>query len=473
MRVRILAAVVLLLAGSSAVSILVLRSVLLDRLEEEITVDLSQEVEEFELLLGGIDPRTARSFDDLASLFDVYFSREVPDEGESILAFVERRLYRSEIDDAAVTPDRVDDAVRFWLSLDERAAGERETGAGRVRYHALPLERGGQRGLFVVANFPAFERGEITGAVRTQAVTQAVMIVVASLIGLGLAGRVLRPLRSLADTARTISETDLTRRIPMHGRDEASRISGAFNDMLSRLEQAFVAQRTFLDEASHELRVPLTVIRGHVEILELIDDPDERGETITVIINEIERMSRIVDDLLLLARAERPGFLSLEHVDLGELTADVHRKAAVLAARDWQLESRADCTIVGDGQRLTQAMMQLAQNACQHTADGVTIRIGSRLDGDRAVLWVHDDGPGIPPADAAAIFERFVKGRSSDGSGLGLSIVSAIAEAHGGRARVAPGVGNGARFEIRLPAPAAGTGSGDGRGTPGQPPAQS
>jgi two-component system, OmpR family, sensor kinase len=453
MRVRILAAMVVLLAGSSAVSIVVLRNSLLERLDETVKVELRQEAEEFQLLASGLDPRTGEPFgDDLQAIYDLYFQREVADVGESLLAFVGHLLYRSERAAGVVEPAKLKGAIAYWQSLEEREEGRLETPVGLVRYVALPLTERNQDGLFVVVNFPAFERSDIDDAVRTQALTQFGTILLAALLGLGLAGRVLRPLRSLADTAQTISETDLTRRIPVRGHDEASRIAGGFNDMLERLERAFTAQRQFLDDASHELRAPLTVIRGHIEQLEFEADAEERSAAITLVMGEIERMSRIVEDLLLLAKAERPDFFTMEPVHIAELTTDVYRKAAVLCTRGWRLESTADAVIRADGQRLTQAMMQLAQNACEHTADGASIRIGSQVEDGLVRLWVHDSGAGVPPVDAERIFERFVKGSDRPGgSGLGLSIVAAIAKAHGGYARLGPDTAQGARFEIVVP----------------------
>jgi signal transduction histidine kinase len=451
MRVRIVLAVVLLLAGSAAASILVLRGVLLNRLDEEIQENLRREVEEFELLLSGLDPRTGEPFGDLEAIFDVYFSREVADEGESLLAFVGQRLYESARAEGAVEADRIEETIDYWLSLRSREEGERDTPAGHARYLAVPLEVGDQTGLFVVANFPALERSEINDAVRTQAFTQFATIAVASLVGLLLAGRVLRPLRSLADTAQSISETDLTRRIPVRGDDEASRIAVAFNDMLERIETAFATQRQFLDNVSHELRAPLTVIRGHVELIDSEEDPEELRSTIAVVTDEIERMNRLVEDLLVLARAERPGFVSLEPVDIAELTEELYRKSSVLCAREWTLVETANVVTLADAQLLTQAMLQLALNACQHTSDGTPVRMGSRVNDGYVCLWVHDLGPGVPIEDRERIFERFVKGpHRPEGSGLGLSIVAAIAQAHGGSARLTPAA-VGARFEIAVP----------------------
>jgi signal transduction histidine kinase len=454
MRVRIVVTLTLLLALSAAVSIALLRSALRDRLDEEITVGLQREAEEFALIANGTNPQTGEPFGtDFAAMFDLYFRREVPDEGETLLAFVDGELYHSEDADSAVPADQLGGARDYWLSLREREEGRLQTEAGVARYVAVPLRTDGHEALFVAANFPSVERNEIDDAVRTQAVVQFGMIIVATLLGIALAGRVLRPLSHLADTAQTISATDLTRRIPVRGEDEASRIATAFNEMLERIERSFATQRQFLDDASHELRSPMTVIRGHIELLELEDDPAEREAMIRVITDEIDRMNRIVEDLLLLARSERPGFLTMEPVPIAELIDDVHRRASVLCSRNWLVGSHPTATLIADRQLLTQALLQLAQNVCQHTPEGTTARIGASLEsGGRVALWIEDDGPGVPPDRASRVFERFVKGSElSEGSGLGLSIVAAIAEAHGGEARLAAGRQVGARFEVSVP----------------------
>jgi two-component system, OmpR family, sensor kinase len=453
MRVRIVLAVVLLLAMSAGVSIFLLRNVLLDRLDEEITVALHREVEELEIIAGDLDPQTGQPFgDDFAAAFDLYFEREVADEGETLLAFVDGRLYETKNSPSAVAADQLENAIAYWLSPTTPDEGTLDTGVGSARYLRVRLTEGTHDALFVAANFPASERDEINDAVRTQAIVQFGMIVIAALLGLALAGRVLRPLSRLADTAQTISATDLTRRISVRGQDEASRTATAFNDMVERIERANAAQRRFLDDASHELRSPMTVIRGHIELLPLEADPRERKAIVTVITDEIDRMNRIVEDLLLLARSERPGFLSIEPVDIAELTDDVHRRASVLCGRTWLLDRQARVVVRADRQLLTQAMVQYAQNVCEHTPPGVTARIGSTVSGNSVHLWIEDDGPGVPADQAPRVFERFVKGaHRPEGSGLGLSIVAAIAEAHRGRARLAPSVSGGARFEIVLP----------------------
>ncbi len=457
MRVRIVAVIIVLQLISAAGSVILLRAVLFDRLDDEVLVSLDNEAEEFLLLSEGVDPDTAEPFDgDLPALFDTYFGREVPDEGETLLAFVGDELYATVRATGAADSGELAEPIEYWQSLQEPERGTIETALGEARYVALPLTGQEEDGLWVAANFPELERAEIDDAVRTQGLIAALTLLVVTLVGLALAGRVLSPLRQLATTAQTISETDLTRRINITGRDEASQIAATFNDMLARLEQAFSTQRRFLDDTSHELRTPLTVIRGHLELLELSTSPEERRETVALVTDEIDRFTRLVNDLFLIAQAEHPDFLQTERLDLHDLTLEIHRKASVLAGRSWQLQSVADGIVTADRQRLTQAVLQLADNAVKYTEPGDVIRIGSARGARTVRLWVDDEGVGIPPQDEQRVFQRFARGRHDgtgpDGAGLGLAIVAAIAEAHHGQVRLVRRPGSGSRFEISFPA---------------------
>ena len=456
-RARILAACILLLAFSTLTSILIARQILHTRLGEEINSQFRQEIGEFRKLVGGRDPRTGAPFGtDVGAIFDVYFSRNVPDEGEVLLSLVRGRVYKWK---SAVGPaaDLVwaRDALRRWATLRRPDAGELQTDRGTLLYLALPIEgRGGEpTGTFVVANFPEEERQEIDNAIRIASQVSVAVFVLASLLAWGFAGRVLAPLRLLNETARSITETDLSRRIPVTSNDEVSRVTVTFNDMLDRLEAAFVTQRQLIDDAGHELRTPITVIRGHLELIG--DHPHERRETIALVIDELDRMSRIVNDLLLLAKSQEPDFLSLETVEVRSLASEVHAKAQALARREWTLQSEGNGVIVADRQRLTQAIMQLAQNAVQHTSDGDRVSLGSAMHDGEARFWVRDTGPGIPPEEQQSIFERFARGRGarrrSEGAGLGLAIVKAIAEAHSGRVELWSRPSAGAMFEIVVP----------------------
>ena len=238
----------------------------------------------------------------------------------------------------------------------------------------------------------------------------------------------------------------------MRGHDELAGLAVTLNAMLDRLERTLSSQRRFLDDAGHELRTPITIIRGHLELLE--DDPEEREATRVLLLDELDRMARMVNELILLAKAERPDFLQTAPVDVGPLTGELLTKASALAPRAWAIDSEAGGTIVADRQRLTEALMQLAQNAAEHTREGDEIALGSVVADGEARFWVRDTGTGIAPADQTQIFERFERRgpRSQDGGfGLGLSIVRAIAEAHGGRVELRSGLGEGATFTIVVP----------------------
>ena len=228
--------------------------------------------------------------------------------------------------------------------------------------------------------------------------------------------------------------------------------------MLARLEDAFAGQRRFLDDAGHELKTPLTVLRGHLELLDS-GSPAEVVETRELLLEEVDRMSRLVGDLILLAKSDRPDFVTGRPADLARLTEDLLAKARGLGDRDWRLDGIAEVKVVLDEQRITQAVLALADNAVKHTDAGSVVAIGSSYDGTgTARLWVRDTGPGVPPADRARIFERFGRGRvpeGDEGFGLGLSIVAAIVEAHGGAVTVEDAEPRGATFVVTLPAPGA------------------
>jgi signal transduction histidine kinase len=453
-RVRILAWIVVLTAVAVIGSLLLTRRLLLDQLDAEVNDDLEQEIEEIRALAGGRDPTTGDPFgSDVAAIFDTFLGRNLPVEGEAFYTFVDGRFVKAT---AAPVPLGQDPAAgQRWATLTQPDQGELSTEAGPVRWLAVPLhgDDGQTLGVFVVANFLRGEREEITEAIATGFAVGAVMLVVAAVVGWVVAGRILRPVRQVTDTARGITETDLSRRIEVDGDDEIAELARTFNAMLDRLETAFAAQRAFVDDAGHELRTPITIVRGHLELLG--DDPDERRESVALVTDELDRMSRIVDDLLLLAKLEQPDFLRPERVDVEPFTAELFVKAKALDDRAWRLTEAATVSVVADPQRLTQAVMNLARNAVEHTDPEAALTLGSAAFDGEVRFWVADTGPGIAPDEQAAIFERFARGgdrrRRSEGAGLGLAIVRAVAEAHGGRVLLDSRPGAGARFTIVVP----------------------
>jgi two-component system OmpR family sensor kinase len=290
----------------------------------------------------------------------------------------------------------------------------------------------------------------------------ALALVLALIASYLAAASVSSPLRRMAKVAARVTDGDL------HPRMEATSAAGSevlvladsFNHMLDRLTEAFLAQREFIADASHELRTPLTVISGQLEVLAAQEhpDPEEVRRVQRLVSAEIARISRLVDDMLLLARSERRDFLQREEIDMEPFISELWAAASMGGERRFELGPIPEATLTADPDRLAQALRNLIRNAVEHTTepDGlVRLEVQVRPEG-----WVRfvvlDDGPGIDPLQLEEVFERFhrtdsARSRKAGGAGLGLAIVQAIAEAHGGRARAVATQTGGARLELELP----------------------
>ncbi|WP_223848897.1 MULTISPECIES: cell wall metabolism sensor histidine kinase WalK [Microbacterium] len=214
----------------------------------------------------------------------------------------------------------------------------------------------------------------------------------------------------------------------------------------------FDAQRRLLDDVRHELKTPITIVRGHLELMDAAD-PADVASTRTLGIAELDRMTRLIGDIDLLAAVESDSF-TMGDVDLAALTQRVAELVTVIGGHGWSVEQRAAGIIHGDHDRLLQAWLQLADNAAKYTPSDSPIEIGSAVHPSGAQLWVRDHGPGIPPSLRHRIFRRFDRGtgkRAVGGSGLGLAIVDTIARAHAGHCTVADTPGGGATFTIEIP----------------------
>ena len=457
-RARVLIGALVLLAATLAVSIVADRALLLSQLAGRVDDQLAQEVAEFQQLAQGIDPESGEPFGaDVRSIFDTFFDRNVPDTDEVFLAIIDRRPYLRTAD-PPYPVEQDASLVRTWSAATEPAYGTTATAGGELRWLVIPVLVAGQdepAGTFVVARFPARERSEVDDAVRTAALVGVIAFLVAAGAAWAIAGRVLAPLRELAKATASVREDNLDQRIPVAGSGELADLSRTFNAMLDRVEGAFATQRAFLDDAGHELRTPITVIRGHLEMAHA-DEP-LGAATREVVFDELDRMTRMVEDLLLIAKAERPDFVVPGPVDVADLTHEIAAKARPLVERSWQVQADAVVVAELDRERITQAWMNLVRNAIQHTIDGQAIAVFSRVVGDRLELGVSDGGEGVAPEDRERIFDRFSRGASarrtrSDGAGLGLAIAGAIASAHGGSVELRDTPGGGATFVLCIPA---------------------
>lgn len=297
---------------------------------------------------------------------------------------------------------------------------------------------------------------------------------IAFVTGAAMARAALSPIDTIGRTAEQINRArDLSRRIEVKGpRDEIGRLTEAINGMLGRIEAMFDRQRQFLADVSHELRTPLTTIRGEIDLMQRSGLADPEG--LDAVRGEAERMSRLVGDLLLLARADGDVSLQRAPVELDTLLLDVYRQALTLAgdAHTVLLGHEDAATVLGDRDRLKQLLLNLVENALAYTPRGCTVTLALYRDAQTARILVTDNGPGIPAEDLERIFDRFYRvdksrARTGGGAGLGLSIVLWIAQAHGGRVEVdsLPNVGTTFTVHLPLAGPASsdGTAAHDGR----------
>ncbi len=340
------------------------------------------------------------------------------------------------------------------------------SGADSIKYEVYAAaEPGGET---VVVASPT---SDITGTLGHLEGIEA-LVTLAVLLGLGVLAwwivrRGLRPLEDMAVTAGAIAAGDLTQRVPDDGgRTEVGQLGVALNAMLGNIERAFAERaaseerlRRFLADASHELRTPLTSIRGYSEMFDrgARDRPEDLATSMRYIRAEADRMSEMVNDLLLLARLDRERPLEQEEVDLREVVEDAVHAANVSAPeRVISFTGAGPLWVEGDAGRLRQVADNLLANAVRHTPPGTPVGVQLQSVGGSALLEVHDHGPGIPPEEQDRIFEPFhradpSRSRNTGGMGLGLAIVAAITRAHGGAVGVSSNGNGGATFWVRLP----------------------
>jgi two-component system OmpR family sensor kinase len=325
-------------------------------------------------------------------------------------------------------------------------------------------------GLVVAVAVPLAGVFETLGRlVLAEVLVGAAVLAVLAVLALRLVRVGLRPLDDIAATAGAIAAGDLTRRVrPAEPGTEVGRLGLALNAMLGQIEAAFAERRAsearlrrFVADASHELRTPLTSIRGYAELFRrgAASRPEDLATTMRRIEEEAERMGVLADELLLLARLDQGRPLDRRPVDLAEVAAEAVEQARVIdPGRPLELAASGPVVVLGDRERLHQVAANLLANVRAHTAPGTAARVEVAATDGHAVLQVADQGPGMHPEQAARAFERFyradsARSRGAGGAGLGLSIVAAIAQAHGGRATVASAPGRGATVRVELPLP--------------------
>jgi two-component system, OmpR family, sensor kinase len=329
---------------------------------------------------------------------------------------------------------------------------------GKLRVLTKPIAGGGGRiGTFRVAD-PLTSVDQALASLRNRFIAVGLgALLLSAVIAIWLANLITRPLRRMAAVASEVDSGDLTHRIDYSGDDEVGVLADSFNHMMDRLEEGFRLQRDFVSDASHELRSPLTVLRGRIE--QLADHSGDREVVVAEaaqLMREVRRMERLTDDMLTLAKAERGGLVQPRRMPLDDFVEDLRRDLPLLGERRYSVESSIHGELEADPDRLAQVLRNLVANAVRHTvAEGhIVISIGS--ENGSAVFAVKDDGTGIEPDQLDRIFDRFHRtdegrSRAEGGSGLGLAIAQAIVEAHGGTISASSRPGQGATIRFRIP----------------------
>ena len=334
----------------------------------------------------------------------------------------------------------------------------------------VPLQNALRQTGLVILGSPADPYGLGTRLLLTLAGGSLITLIIALLGGYWLADRAMRPVHTITQAARTIGETDLSRRLNMKGKDELGELANTFDGMLGRLQAAFERQRQFVADASHELRTPLTIVNLETSrALSTRRKPEDYQRALTVIRSENDFMSALVNDLLTLARMDA-GQASVQSlpVDLSDVALETMERLTPLAARNGVHLEAGDLPevhILGDRQHLVQMVSNLVDNAIKYAAgEHKRVSIETGLTGSEAWVRVSDNGPGIAPEHLPHLFDRFYRidqsrtrtdddssgSQSPAGSGLGLSIVQWIAKSHGGEIKVESQLGAGTTFEVRF-----------------------
>ncbi|MDO5698051.1 MAG: HAMP domain-containing sensor histidine kinase [Dermatophilus congolensis] len=467
-RWRIVGWIVLTTALSLLAVMVTLRSVLLTQVATQANYGIVQEVDEFETFSSeGVDPTTAAPFTSVTALMERYLSRQTPATGEALIGITPTEVFFS--DNAAKDAGEAlaGDRARLQAILDHPdESGVTATPHGELRWGRISTEIAGENATLIVGAFTEVEKEQVDrDTLLLMGVAIAGLLLTAGMAWFA-AGQILRPVRNIREVADRIDASDLSQRVPVEGRDDIAQLAVTFNEMLERLERARSTSQHFVREAQHRLVPPRDRLAQN---LRLLADPglDATGRDAALRDSNraLELMRSTLSDLDLLSRLDNPESLEPRPVELRELTRRIVGIAAATSPdRHWSLEHAPSATVTIDSDRTVEAMSQLLRNAYDHTGPGERIRIGAGLvEGGAekvARFWVGNDGPVIDQERARALFEQYrsagegvagVVDDGADGMGLGLAVVRAVADAHGGSAWVESSEQEGTRFGLDLP----------------------
>lgn len=430
-------------------------------LEDRVVGELWQERSELEQVASVTDENGDLIHTDVDTLLRTVTEQAYPSDNESVLALLDGEpLYKPEEQDFELASPAVLDQIRAEFRPGRTVVTTLDVNGNEVRALIASVDVAGDeaQGAFVVASDVGVQKRELWHSAGIFTLLASATVIVAGLVGSMVTGRLLSPIATLRRTTEEITADELQTRVPVpDSRDDVAALAVNFNRMLERIQHGFAEQRRFMSDVGHELRTPLTIVRGTLEMTD-VEDPADVRESHDIATEELDRMGRVVGDLSELAASARPDYVRPRPTDIAEFAQSAFARIEHVGSRTWVFEGAPHVVADIDEQRLVQAVVQLAANAVRYSEEGSTIRFGV----SRAVMHgageIHvrlaDEGVGIAPEDRENIFERFSTGQGSaarGGTGLGLPIVAAIAQGHGGRIELESEVGAGSTFTIVVP----------------------
>ena len=430
-----------------------------EQVRDRVDLEILQQLNELELLATtGINPNTGESFQTSDSLLETFLSRRISNENETMFSMIDSMVtFRSPGESTL----RVDQDAVFLDTVDQIEIPTLDTyvsDVGELRYAVYPiLGLDTKVGRLVVVTNLDKELDSTNILFRNLSLGLFIFFALTGIILSVIVKRLLSPIAELTSQAQKVNKDNFIRQLKFETArvdDEITQLSQEFNNMLSRLESSFTDQQRFIDDAGHELRTPLTILKGHIELMQREGFSEQ---SLAIIEDEVNRMTRLVQDLQSLTKATQPNFVQLGSFSADVFIKEVQEKAQSVYSNPIEITEYVESQIRGDKQRLTQALLQLIENAVKYSPVSSIITLGMQIvDGD-IVLFVKDRGSGISDESKSHVFSRFFQvdnthsAHDSGGVGLGLSIVKAIVDAHRGSIRILDNHPQGTIFEIRIP----------------------
>ena len=465
-RTRVLTTVLAFMVMGLAVTGVLTYAAQFRSLDDRVHSELLQEYSELKLIAESTNDDGSFTHATVDEVLKTATDSAAPSDNESVLALIDGRpAHKPRTQDFELVPDDSEQSQQVLQKImavhepgrtvtTTMSLGDREL---RVLVASVQVTGDDAEGIYVVANDIGVQKQDLWQSVATFAGLSVITLLIAGWVGYVVTGRLLKPLGALRSATEQITIDDLEHRIPVPaGNDDISALANNFNRMLERIQVGFAEQRRFMSDVGHELRTPLTIVRGTLEMTDVEDAADVR-EAHEIATDELDRMGRVVGDLSELAASARPDYVRPAPTELQDFARSAFARIERIAEREWVLARTVDDIADADEQRLTQAVVQLAANAVRYSDEGSRIRFSVDQvlgpDGPEIHVGVQDEGVGIAADDQRRIFERFtrVDGSRGSGSGLGLPIVRAIAEGHGGVVRLLSAPGRGSTFTLVFP----------------------